>query len=98
MTVGASQRQILWEFLTHIYVPGATRFAAFWETHSRNDIGMPDHDFWYLPNRDNLNFDQMILPVPQVLDWLLELYGKSVHDLACAIDNSAEDKVENIEI
>ena len=96
MTFGAFQRHILWEFLTHVYVPGLARMAAFWEMDTQSDIGMPDHKFWYLPELDEQNPAELILPVPQVLDWLMDLYGQSSFSMAESIDVSEDDQVDNI--
>lgn len=95
MTFRASQRQILWEFLTHMYIPGVARLAAFWTIDSRADIGMPEDVFWYLPTLD-LQSGKLTLPIPQVLDWLLDLFGKSGFALATEIDESPDDKVDSV--
>lgn len=83
-TFGASSRQVLWEHLVHLYVPGAARLAANWVIASRPDEGMPDGRFWFLPepHTDRENSTLLRMPVAQVVDWLLDLLERSVERLA----------------
>lgn len=77
-TGNASEQQVLWHVLAYSYVPGLARRLAFWTLHNvKNklpplDAGMPGGKFWYLPHWDREN-DKLDLPVPQVIEWLLDL-------------------------
>ena len=77
-TGNASEQQVLWHVLAYSYVPGLARRLAFWTLHNVQnklpplDAGMPGGKFWYLPHWDREN-DKLDLPVPQVIDWLLDL-------------------------
>ena len=76
-TGNASAQQVTWHLLTYSYVPAFARRLAFWslagiQRGQPMDAGMPGGEFWFLPiwNQEN---DKITLPVPQVLDWLLDL-------------------------
>ena len=76
-TGNASEKQILWHMLAYSYVPGMARRLAFWSLDGTQrglpiDSGMPGGEFWFLPNWDQKN-DKLSLPMPQVIDWLLDL-------------------------
>lgn len=76
-TGNASEKQVLWHLLAYSYVPGLARRLAFWslagmEAQQPFDSGMPGGEFWFLPNWDAEN-GKLVLPVPQVIDWLLDL-------------------------
>jgi hypothetical protein len=78
-TGNASEKQVLWHMLAYSYVPGLARRLAFWslagmEAQQPLDSGMPGGEFWFLPNWDVEN-NTLKLPVPQVIDWLLDLLG-----------------------
>ena len=80
-TGNASEKQVLWHMLTYVYVPELARRLAFWSlagTGARQpfDSGMPSEKFWFLPNWD-VEHSKITLPVPQVIDWLLDLLGAS---------------------
>lgn len=80
-TGNASQRQVLWHVLAYSYVPGMARRLAFWNlagVHGQRpiDAGMPGGKFWFLPNWV-IEKETLTLPVPQVIDWLLDLLGAS---------------------
>lgn len=85
-TGNASQQQVLWHLLAYSYVPALARRLAFWSLHNTEndqppaDAGMPGGKFWFLPNWDRVN-DRIELPVPQVVNWLLDLLeGASLED------------------
>lgn len=85
-TGNASKRQVLWHLLAYSYVPALARHLAFWSLHNVEndqppvDAGMPGGKFWFLPNWDREN-DRIELPVPQVVNWLLDLLeGPSLED------------------
>lgn len=76
-TGNASEKQVLWHMLAYSYVPGMARRLAFWSlagVHGQRpiDAGMPGGEFWFLPNWDDKKHT-LTLPVPQVIDWLLDL-------------------------
>jgi hypothetical protein len=79
-TGNASQQQVLWHMLAYSYVPGLARRLAFWSLQNIEnnlppiDAGMPGGKFWFLPYWDKQN-DRIELPVPQVINWLLDLLG-----------------------
>lgn len=84
-TGNASEKQLLWHLLAYSYVPGMARRLAFWALHNvKNkllpmDAGMPGGKFWYLPHWDK-EIDKLDMPVPQVIDWLLDLLGTTSFD------------------
>ncbi|TOQ19873.1 ankryin, partial [Vibrio parahaemolyticus] len=70
----ASQRKIVWHYLARIIIPALARHTVFWQTESKMDEGMPSGRFWYLPAVDSpIEPTQLLLPVPQVLNWLIDL-------------------------
>jgi hypothetical protein len=76
-TGNASDKQVLWHLLAYAYVPGMARHLAFWSLDGMQrqqpfDAGMPGGEFWFLPHWDTEN-NTLQLPVPQVIDWLLDL-------------------------
>lgn len=82
-TFGADQRQVLWELLSHFYVPGLARRVGFWSLAQVMDKGMPGGRFWYLPEpREVKGEPSLYLPVAQVVDWLLDLLGLPLEELA----------------
>lgn len=82
-TFGADQRQVLWELLSHVYVPGLARRVGFWSLAQVMDKGMPGGSFWYLPEpREVKGEASLYLPVAQVVDWLLDLLGLPLEEFA----------------
>ena len=82
-TFGADQRQILWELLSHFYVPGLARRVGFWSLAQVLDKGMPGGRFWYLPEPCEVaGKPSLYLPVAQVVDWLLDLLGMPLEEFA----------------
>ena len=73
-TGGASERQIVWHLLAHSYLPMLARRIAFWNLEGAFDHGMPGGQFWFLPHLDNTT-TTLRLPVPQVVEWVLDLLG-----------------------
>lgn len=76
-TGNASEQQVLWHVLAYAYVPVLARRLAFWDLAGQQrgipfDAGMPGGEFWFLPLWDRVN-GKLTLPVPQVIDWLLDL-------------------------
>jgi len=76
-TGNASEQQVLWHLIAYAYVPGLARRLAFWDLAGQQrgipfDAGMPGGEFWFLPRWDR-GSDTLTLPVPQVIDWLLDL-------------------------
>ncbi|MEY8252917.1 MAG: hypothetical protein RPR91_11080, partial [Colwellia sp.] len=66
----ASKKLVLWMLASHAYVPTFARLAAFWQSHSIMDLGMPAHKFWYLPEIEG---GELVLPITQVWQWLDDL-------------------------
>lgn len=76
-TGNASAQQVTWHMLAYFFVPSLARRLAFWglagdERGQHIDEGMPGGEFWFLPTWDQ-EANKITLPVPQVLDWLLDL-------------------------
>lgn len=93
-TFNADQKQINWMLLTHFLMPGLARFSAFQAIETPFDKGMPSGRFWYLPElveRDNDK--KLILPVPQVIDWLTDLLGTEVDNIA---NHSLDIDIQNL--
>lgn len=98
-TGNASEKQILWYMLAYSYVPGMARRLAFWSLDGTQrgvpmDSGMPGGEFWFLPNWDQKN-DKLSLPMPQVIDWLLDLLdAPSWQEVSTGLeDGNANDSV-----
>ncbi|WP_171407677.1 ankyrin repeat domain-containing protein [Acinetobacter tianfuensis] len=82
-TFNANQKQINWMLLSHFLVPGLARFSAFQAIESPFDKGMSGGRFWYLPEVvESDGNKKLILPVPQVIDWLTDLLGTEVDSVA----------------
>jgi hypothetical protein len=76
-TSNADQRQVLWHLLGYSYVPALARRIAYWNLDGAFDKGMPGGKFWFLPHV-NTTTGKMELPVPQIVDWLVDLLGTSI--------------------
>jgi len=68
--------------LAYCYIPGLARVVANWSLPGDDqpqplDAGMPGGRFWFMPhwNRDQ---NALELPIPQVIDWLLDLLGSTI--------------------
>ena len=84
----ATQRKIIWQYLARVLVPALARHTVFWQIESKMDEGMPGGRFWYLPAVDSpVEPTQLYLPVPQVLDWLIDL----IQDSNVTIASNLED-------
>ncbi len=82
-TLDADQKQINWMLLTHFLVPGFARFSAFQAIQTPFDKGMPGGYFWYLPEViESDGNKKLILPVTKVIDWLTDLLGTDVSNVA----------------
>lgn len=82
-TFAATQRQVLWTLLGHVYVPVLARQLGFWSLGQALDRGMPGGRFWYLPEPQEVNEESdLYMPVAQVVDWLLDLLGTSTEAFA----------------
>lgn len=82
-TYGADQRQILWALLGQLFIPRLARRVAFLSLDGSLDKGMPGGRFWYLPeSRDEDGNASLYLPVAQVVDWLLDLLGMPIEQVA----------------
>ena len=93
-TFNADQKQINWMLLTHFLVPGLARFSAFQAIETPFDKGMPGGRFWYLPELVESDGDKkLVLPVPQVVDWLTDLLGTDVSNVA---NHSLDIDIQNL--
>jgi hypothetical protein len=86
-TSQASQRKVVWQYLARIIVPLLARHSVFWQMDSKMDEGMPGGRFWYLPSFDSPHEPtQLHLPIPQVLNWLIDLIQDSNANIAKGIE------------
>ena len=93
-TFNADQKQINWMLLTHFLVPGLARFSAFQAIETPFDKGMPGGHFWYLPELVESDGDKkLVLPVPQVIDWLTDLLGTDLDNIA---NHSLDIDIQNL--
>ncbi|HAS3609194.1 TPA: ankyrin repeat domain-containing protein, partial [Vibrio cholerae] len=84
----ATQRKIIWQYLARVLVPALARHTVFWQIESKMDEGMPGGRFWYLPAVNSpVEPTQLYLPVPQVLDWLIDLIQDSNVTIACNLED-----------
>ncbi|HDY7840646.1 TPA: ankyrin repeat domain-containing protein [Vibrio vulnificus] len=84
----ATQRKIIWQYLARVLVPALARHTVFWQIASKMDEGMPGGRFWYLPAVNSpLEPTQLYLPVPQVLDWLIDLIQDSNANIASNLED-----------
>lgn len=79
-TAGASDRQIAWYLASRSIIPTLARVLAFWDLDGALAPGMPTGQFWFLPTVDNAT-GELELPLPKVVDWLIDLYGTSVNQV-----------------
>lgn len=86
-TSQASQRKVVWQYLARILVPLLARHSVFWQMDSKMDEGMPGGRFWYLPSFDSpYEPTQLHLPIPQVLNWLIDLIQDSNANIAKGLE------------
>lgn len=86
-TSQASQRKVVWQYLARILVPLLARHSVFWQMDSKMDEGMPGGRFWYIPSFDSPSEPtQLHLPIPQVLDWLIDLIQDSNATIAKGLE------------
>lgn len=96
-TFGADQCQVLWELLTHFYVPSLARRVGFWSLGQVMDKGMPGGRFWYLPESCEVKGEpSLYLPVAQVVDWLLDLLGLPLEEFADQCSKSPKVDHDNL--
>jgi len=73
-TYDADRKQVLWYVAAYLYMPALGRKVAFWQLDERMDSGMPGGHFWYLPEvQQKNNKSVLVMPVAQVVQWLLDL-------------------------
>ncbi|ODA26178.1 ankyrin repeat domain-containing protein [Photobacterium damselae] len=83
----ASQRKIVWHYLARVIIPALARHSVFWQIESKMDLGMPAGRFWYLPAVDStIEPKQLLLPVPQVLSWLIDLIQETHESIASNLE------------
>jgi Ankyrin repeats (3 copies) len=73
-TAGASDRQIAWYLASRSIIPPVAQVLAFWDLDGALAPGMPTGQFWFLPTVDSAT-GRLELPLPKVVDWLIDLYG-----------------------
>lgn len=84
----ASQRKIVWHYLARVIIPALARHSVFWQIESKMDEGMPSGRFWYLPAVNSpIEPTQLLLPVPQVLNWLIDLIQNTNTSIANNLEN-----------
>lgn len=76
-TAGASDRQIAWYLASRSIIPTLARVLALWDMDGALAPGMPTGQFWFLPTV-NSTTGRLELPLPKVVDWLIDLYGLPV--------------------
>lgn len=76
-TAGASDRQIAWYLASRSITPTLARVLAFWDLDGALAPGMPTGQFWFLPTVESTT-GRLELPLPKVVDWLIDLYGLPV--------------------
>lgn len=79
-TAGASDRQVTWYLASRSIVPTLARVLAFWDLDGALAPGMPTGQFWFLPTIDR-EMNRLELPLPKVVDWLVDLYGLPVNEM-----------------
>lgn len=85
-TYGADLRQVVWHLAGYSYAPWMGRSIAFLSIATPFDKGMAGGSFWYLPEIRRLNGGcKLILPIAQVLEWLLDLFGQPMDVLAAQL-------------
>lgn len=82
----ADSKYVLWQLLTHSYIPGLARAAAIWQLEEGPEEGMPGGRFWFLP-QVNTTKQELTLPMEHVILWLQELLGQKFENL----DSSSRD-------
>ena len=86
-TSNTDQRQVLWHLLGYSYVPALARRIAFWNLDGAFDKGMPGGKFWFMPHL-NTTSGKIELPVPQVVDWLVDLLGTTINQVKGGLGSS----------
>ncbi len=79
-TGGASERQVAWYLASRSIVPTLARVLAFWDLDRAMAPSMPTGQFWFLPTID-LETGRLELPLSKVVGWLIDLYGRPLHEL-----------------
>lgn len=89
-TYGASDRQIAWTLLSRSIVPTLARVLAWWDLDGALAADMPRGEFWFLPTIAQKS-GRLELPMPKVLDWLIDLYGTSAGEFQEHLGDSTVD-------
>jgi hypothetical protein len=79
-TGGASDRQVAWYLASRSIVPTLARLMAFWDVDGALVPGTPTGQFWFLPTI-NSQTGQLELPLPKVVDWLIDLHGLPINQV-----------------
>ncbi|MBB1445299.1 hypothetical protein [Pseudoalteromonas sp. SG43-3] len=56
-TFNADAKQVIWQLVSHSYVPGIARFMAFWNLDDITDKGMPGGAFLVFANRNRRSLE-----------------------------------------
>ncbi len=90
-TGGASDHQVAWYLASRSIVPTLARLMAFWDMDGALAPGMPTGEFWFLPTIDHQT-GQLELPLPKVVDWLIDLYGLPINQVQQHLGNDEDAK------
>lgn len=97
-THAATEAQIIWHLAAYFWTPSLARRIAFWNLEGALDVGMPGGKFWYLPEiRDANGKPKLVLPVTQVVEWLLDLLGQTMDSATRGMGASNEKEDDSIE-
>jgi hypothetical protein len=81
-TFDAEPRQIVWYMLAYSYIPGLARLAAHWKIDSRATADIQGSMNWYFPQPRTIKDKTMlVLPVSQVMEWLLDLLNLPMDEI-----------------
>ena len=88
-------KKINWIILKRLIVPFlAYKFANLdIDYDKRIDKNMPGGIFWYLPNTEDSN--NIIMPIPYLMNWWIDLYGKGLDSLCNEIDEDYSEEKAN---
>jgi len=92
-TYDADLRQVFWYLAGYSYAPWLGRSVAFWSIATPFDKGIPDGNFWYLPEIRQIDgCNKLVLPIAQVLKWLMDSLDQSMDDIIVDLGGGLNDK------
>ena len=91
----ATEKKINWIILKRLVIPYlAKRFSTIDVNYdNRSDKGLSGGRFWYLP--DITEYPKVKQPMEYVMNWWLDLYGRSLDSLCNEVDNYNPNEDEN---